>query len=110
MRLRRSGSSRRDGVLPGGQGEVLRGDVGGAIASQAIAEGRALTGGRRQLARISTELSNHIRGGMKTFGLVVPKGGGRILETNAKTLLAGQQALAANVLPLALRHVLEICT
>ncbi|MGH6907855.1 MAG: IS110 family transposase [Nitrospiraceae bacterium] len=61
---------------------------------------RALIGGRAQLVGISTELSNHIRGVMKTFGLIVPKGGGRIFETNVKTLLAGQEALAAIALPL----------
>ena len=94
-------------VLPGGPGEELRGDAGGAIASQAIAEGRALIGGRAQLVGISTELSNHLRGVMKTFGLIVPKGGGRIFDTNVKTLLAGQEALAAIVSPLALRLVLE---
>lgn len=61
---------------------------------------RALIGGRSQLVGISTELSNHIRGVMKTFGLVVPKGGGRIFETNVRTLLAGQEALASILLPL----------
>ncbi len=34
---------------------------------------RALIGGRAQLIGISTELSNQIRGVMKTFGLIVPK-------------------------------------
>jgi transposase len=37
---------------------------------------------------------------VKTFGLVVPKGGGRIFETNVATLLAGQEALTAIILPL----------
>ena len=37
---------------------------------------------------------------MKTFGLVVPKGGGRTFEANVQTLLAGQEALAAIILPL----------
>ena len=37
---------------------------------------------------------------MKTFGLVVPKGGGRIFETHVATLLAGQEALTAIILPL----------
>jgi Transposase IS116/IS110/IS902 family len=43
---------------------------------------------------------NQIRGVMKTFGLVVPKGGGRIFETNVRVLLEGQEALAGIVLPL----------
>jgi hypothetical protein len=37
---------------------------------------------------------------MKTFGLIVPKGGGRIFEANVRTLLAGQETLAASVSPL----------
>jgi transposase len=61
---------------------------------------RALIGGRAQLVGISTGLSNHIRGIMKTFGLIVPKGGGRIFETNVRALLVGQEALASIVLPL----------
>jgi len=61
---------------------------------------RALIGGRAQLIGISTQLSNQIRGVIKTFGLVVPKGGGRIFETNVRALLEGQGALAGIVLPL----------
>ena len=38
---------------------------------------RSLLGARTQLLGIVTELSNQIRGVMKTFGLVVPKGGRR---------------------------------
>ena len=70
------------------------------VKSWAAMRVRALIGGRVQLVGISTELSNHIRGVMKTFGLIVPKGGGRIFETHVRTLLAGQEALAAIVLPL----------
>ena len=61
---------------------------------------RALLGGRSQLVGISTGLSNHIRGIMKTFGLVVPKGGGRIFDAHVRTLLEEQEALASIVLPL----------
>ena len=68
-----------------------------------MAEKRTLIGGRAQLVGISTELANHLRGVMKTFGLIVPKGGGRIFETNGKTLLEDQETLAAIMLPLALR-------
>jgi len=39
---------------------------------------RTLVGARSQLVKIATELSNQIRGLMKTFGLIVPKGAGRI--------------------------------
>lgn len=61
---------------------------------------RALIGGRAELVGISTKLSDQIRGLMKTFGLVVAKGGGRIFEANVKTLLDGQEVLAAILLPL----------
>jgi len=37
---------------------------------------------------------------MKTFGLVVPKGAGRIFEANVRGRLEGEDALAAIVLPL----------
>jgi transposase len=60
---------------------------------------RTLVGGRAQLIAISNDLSNQIRGIMKTFGLVVPKGGGRSFETNVRALLEGQAALAGSVLP-----------
>jgi hypothetical protein len=33
------------------------------------------------------------------FGLIVPKGGGRIFESNIRALLEGQEALAGIVLP-----------
>ncbi len=61
---------------------------------------RTLAGGRAQLIGISTDLSNQIRGVMKTFGLLVRKGGGRIFEANVRALLDGEVALARSVLPL----------
>jgi transposase len=70
------------------------------VKSFAAMRVRALIGGRAQLVGISTRLSNHIRGIMKTFGLVVPKGGGLVFEANVRTLLDGQEALAAIILPL----------
>ena len=70
------------------------------VKSFAAMQVRAVIGGRAQLVGISTELSNHIRGIMKTFGLVVPKGGGGNFETNVRTLLDGQAALAAIIFPL----------
>jgi transposase len=36
---------------------------------------------------------------MRTFGLVVPAGGGRIFEANVRALLEGQAALAGSILP-----------
>src|SRR3954463_9304863 len=61
---------------------------------------RSLLGARTQLLGIVTDLSNQIRGLMKTFGLVVPKGAGKVFETNVRRLLEGEAAVAAIVLPL----------
>lgn len=49
---------------------------------------RTLVGARNQLLNISTQLSNQIRGLMKTFGLIVPKGTGRVFDGNVRELLA----------------------
>ena len=61
---------------------------------------RTLVGARSQLLRISIQLSNQIRGIMKTFGLIVPKGAGRIFESDARALLKTNEAVARIVLPL----------
>lgn len=61
---------------------------------------RTLVGARGQLIKIVTELSNQIRGLMKTFGLVVPKGAGRVFEANVRHLLAGNNGLEQIILPL----------
>jgi transposase len=61
---------------------------------------RSLLGARTQLLGIVTELSNQIRGVMKTFGLIVPKGGGRIFEANVRRLLEGEAAVAGVIVPL----------
>jgi transposase len=61
---------------------------------------RAMIGARGQLLATVTKLSNQIRGIMKTFGLVVPKGTGGIFERNVRSLLAGQNHVAMIVLPL----------
>src|SRR4051794_41494873 len=37
---------------------------------------------------------------MKTFGLIVPKGAGRVFESHARALLGTNQAVARVVLPL----------
>src|SRR3712207_3631558 len=46
------------------------------------------------------ELSNQIRGVLKTFGLIVGKGSGRVFEGNVRALLAGNAKLVRVVLPL----------
>lgn len=61
---------------------------------------RTLVGARTQLIKISTELSNQIRGLMKTFGLIVPKGAGQVFEAHVRGLLADNDALARIILPL----------
>jgi transposase len=62
---------------------------------------RTLVAARNRLVRITTELSNQIRGLLKTFGLVVPAGKGRNFEAHVRELLEhGHQSLAAIVLPL----------
>ncbi len=61
---------------------------------------RTLVGARNQLLSVSTQLSNQIRGLMKTFGLLVPKGTGRAFDGNVRALLAGNDDLARIILPL----------
>src|ERR1700712_3335852 len=60
---------------------------------------RTLVAARTRLVRIMTELSNQIRGLMKTFGLVVPAGKGSRFEGHVRELLADQKSLAGLVLP-----------
>ncbi len=61
---------------------------------------RTLVAARSRLVRITTELSNQIRGVMKTFGLVVPVGKESTFERHVKRLLLAQDELASVVLPL----------
>jgi transposase len=46
------------------------------------------------------QISNQIRGMMKTFGLVVPKGAGGVFEGHVRELLAANVALERIILPL----------
>lgn len=61
---------------------------------------RTLVAARTQLLSMSTQLSNQIRGVMKTFGLIVPQGKGRVFEHNVRQLLDGNDGLAMIILPL----------
>lgn len=61
---------------------------------------RTLVVARTKLVKMTTELSNQIRGLMKTFGLVVPKGGGLVFETNVRNLLDSNVGLERIILPL----------
>ena len=61
---------------------------------------RTLVAARTRLVRIKTELSNQIRGMMKTFGLIVPAGKGSKFEEHVRSLLADHADLASILLPL----------
>jgi transposase len=61
---------------------------------------RTLVAARTRLVKITTELSNQIRGLMKTFGLLVPAGKGSTFEKNVRSLLVDQDRLAPIVLPM----------
>jgi transposase len=61
---------------------------------------RALVAARNKLVKITTELSNQIRGLMKTFGLVVPSGKGSTFERHLRELLTDQNELAPILLPI----------
>lgn len=60
---------------------------------------RTLVAARNRLVRITTELSNQIRGIMKTFGLLVLARKGSTFEKNVRNLLVNQDGLAGIVLP-----------
>jgi transposase len=57
-----------------------------------------LVAARTRLVRICTELSNQIRGLMKTFGLIVPGGKGATFSTHVRMLLEGDEALSQIIL------------
>ena len=61
---------------------------------------RTLVTARRQLLKIRLQMSNQVRGLMKTFGLVVPKGAGSVFERNVRTLLQDEEKLSCIVLPM----------
>ncbi|ESZ12227.1 transposase IS110 [Mesorhizobium sp. L48C026A00] len=61
---------------------------------------RTLITARRQLLKMRLQISNQIRGLMKTFGLVVPKGAGSVFERNVHDLLQGEAKLARIVVPM----------
>lgn len=61
---------------------------------------RTLVAARTRLVRICTELSNQIRGLMKTFGLIVPAVMGTRFEHKVGELLTGNAELAQIIRPL----------
>jgi transposase len=70
------------------------------LARTLVMLARTLVAARNRLVQITTELSNQIRGLMKTFGLVVPAGKGSRFEAHVRALLADQEGLAPILLPL----------
>jgi transposase len=60
---------------------------------------RTLVAVRTRFVRIATELSNQIRGLMKTFGLIVPRRRGGRFEEEVQRLLSGRADLADILLP-----------
>lgn len=61
---------------------------------------RTLVAARNKLVHMSTELSNQIRGLMKTFGLIVPSARGGSFEAQVRRLLSGDEGLTQIILPL----------
>ncbi len=61
---------------------------------------RTLIAVRSQIVGMSIQLSKQIRGVMKTFGLIVPKGKGRVFDANVRALLDGRDDLTRIILPL----------
>jgi transposase len=61
---------------------------------------RTLVAARTKLVRIKTDLSNQIRGLMKTFGLIVPGGKGSAFDANVLEKLNGHCDLAVIIMPL----------
>jgi transposase len=61
---------------------------------------RTAVAARRQLVKMRVQMSNQIRGVMKTFGLVVPKGAGSVFDRNVRSLLENEDDLARIVLPM----------
>ncbi|WP_306286112.1 IS110 family transposase [Sphingomonas sp. Ant20] len=61
---------------------------------------RTLVAARDQILKVIVQMSNQIRGLMKTFGLVVPKSAGGAFEGHVRRLLADNTQLERIVLPM----------
>src|SRR3954467_6135812 len=60
---------------------------------------RPLRAPRGRLVRVELDLANRIRGLLKIFGLLLPRGGGRAFEAAVRERLAGHPRLAAAITP-----------
>jgi len=63
------------------------------VKSQAAYQLQALVGARAQLVKIKVDLMNQMRGLLRTFGLVVGKGGGGKFDERVRELIAEDGAL-----------------
>jgi transposase len=61
---------------------------------------RTLVTARTQLLKIQLQLSNQIRGLMKTFGLIIPKSSGHVFDGHVRELVASNSGLEQIILPL----------
>src|SRR5215467_6096221 len=61
---------------------------------------KALLGARCQLLSMSLALENQIRGILKTFGRIVPKGAGGLFEKNVRALIMDDAEITAVIMPL----------
>jgi transposase len=68
------------------------------------AKGRSAMLARSQLLSMSLALENQIRGILKTFGRIVPKGGGGLFEKNVRVLITEDAAIAAVIMPHFFKH------
>lgn len=60
---------------------------------------RTLVAARNQLLKMTIQLSNQIPGLMKTSGLIVPNGAGRVFNGHVRSLLASNGGLEQIILP-----------
>ena len=69
------------------------------VKSMAAHRVRATLGVRKQLVGMRTEMINQIRGLMKIFGLIMPKGSGALFEASVRARLAEQAELGSLISP-----------
>ena len=69
------------------------------VKSRGAMLARALLRARSQLLSMSLALENQIRGILKTFGRIVPKGAGGLFEKNVRALITDDAEIAAVIMP-----------
>ena len=76
------------------------GGTGLFMSNRSTATARALLGARTQLIGMTTRLSNHIRGVLKTFGLLPGAMRGLPFDRKIEALLVGRSDVALIVRPM----------